>query len=86
MASYYIFAVFIPSRIFATLAATTIGVGSVGNLAGSVPLVWVVQVMGGAKRCGAWLSSVRLIAMPPSFLCVILRRSKVRRLVEFSDL
>lgn len=46
MASYYIFArVYFP-RIFATLAATTIGVGSIGNLAGSVPLVWVVQIYG----------------------------------------
>jgi hypothetical protein len=46
MASYYIFARVYSSRIFATLAATTIGVGSVGNLAGSVPLVWVVQIYG----------------------------------------
>ena len=46
MASYYIFARVYSPRIFATLAATTIGVGSIGNLAGSVPLVWVVQVYG----------------------------------------
>ena len=46
MASYYIFACVYSPRIFATLAATTIGVGSIGNLAGSVPLVWVVQIYG----------------------------------------
>ena len=46
MASYYIFARVYSPRIFATLAATTIGVGSIGNLAGSVPLVWVVQIYG----------------------------------------
>src|SRR5210317_190039 len=46
MASYYIFACVYSPRIFATLAATIIGVGSVGNLAGSVPLVWVVQSYG----------------------------------------
>ena len=46
MASYYIFARVYSPRIFATLAATIIGVGSVGNLAGSVPLVWVVQSYG----------------------------------------
>jgi MFS family permease len=46
MASYYIFARVYSPRIFATLAATTIGVGSIGNLAGSVPLVWVVHVYG----------------------------------------
>ena len=46
MASYYIFARVYSPRMFATLAATIIGVGSVGNLAGSVPLVWVVQSYG----------------------------------------
>ena len=46
MASYYIFARVYSPRIFATLAATTIGVGSIGNLAGSVPLVLVVQIYG----------------------------------------
>ena len=46
MASYYIFARTYSPKIFATLAATIIGIGSIGNLAGSVPLVWVVQSYG----------------------------------------
>ena len=46
MASYYIFARTCSPKIFATLAATIIGIGSIGNLAGSVPLVWVVQSYG----------------------------------------
>ena len=46
MASYYIVARTYSPKIFATLAATIIGIGSIGNLAGSVPLVWVVQSYG----------------------------------------
>lgn len=46
MASYYIFARTYSPKIFATLAATIIGIGSIGSLAGSVPLVWVVQSYG----------------------------------------
>jgi hypothetical protein len=56
MASYYIFARVYSPRIFATLAATIIGVGSVGNLAGSVPLglgcarLWVARNAVGLGR------------------------------------
>lgn len=46
MASYYIFARTYPPAIFATLAAVIIGVGSLGNLAGSAPLAWLVDVAG----------------------------------------
>lgn len=46
MASYYIFARTYSPTLFATLAAVIIGVGSLGNLAGSAPLGWVVEVAG----------------------------------------
>lgn len=46
MASYYIFARVYPARVFATLAAVVIGVGSLGNIAGSAPLAWAVEAFG----------------------------------------
>ena len=46
MASYYIFARMFPASMFATLGAVMIGVGSVGNLAGSAPLAWAVEAFG----------------------------------------
>jgi predicted MFS family arabinose efflux permease len=46
MAAYYIFARVYSPKVFASLAAVMIGVGSLGNLAGSVPLAWVVDVLG----------------------------------------
>lgn len=46
MASYYIFARVYPAAMFATLGAVMIGIGSVGNLAGSAPLAWAVEVYG----------------------------------------
>ena len=46
MASYYIFARMYPAAMFATLGAVMIGIGSVGNLAGSAPLAWAVDVFG----------------------------------------
>lgn len=46
MASYYIFARIYPAAIFATLAAVLIGVGSLGNIAASLPLSWVAGLLG----------------------------------------
>lgn len=46
MASYYIFARVYPAALFGTLAGATVGFGSLGNIAGSVPLAWAVQVLG----------------------------------------
>ena len=55
MAPYYIFARTRPARQFATLAATVIGVGSLGNLAGSAPLAWLVEAAG--WRSALWMLS-----------------------------
>lgn len=46
MAAYYIFARSYPAKVFGTLAGLSIGVGSFGNIAASVPLSWVVEVYG----------------------------------------
>ena len=46
MASYYIFARTLPAAAFATLAAGLVGVGSIGNVAASVPLSWAVEALG----------------------------------------
>ena len=46
MASYYIFARTYSPKVFATLASVMIGVGSIGNLAGSQPLSMLIDVVG----------------------------------------
>lgn len=46
MASYYIFARLYRPAMFATLAGVILGVGTAGNLAGSVPLAWAVEALG----------------------------------------
>ncbi|MDT8857467.1 MFS transporter [Paracoccaceae bacterium Fryx2] len=46
MASYYIFARQYSPVVFGTLAGATLGIGSLGNIAGSMPLAWAVQTFG----------------------------------------
>ncbi len=46
MASYFIIARIYPAQVFATLAAMVIGIGTIGNLAGSLPMAWAVNVFG----------------------------------------
>ena len=46
MASYFIFARQYAPAVFGTLAGAMIGVGSLGNIAGSLPLAWAVELMG----------------------------------------
>lgn len=46
MASFFVFARVYPPAMFATLGAVMIGVGSLGNLAGSVPLTMAVDLFG----------------------------------------
>ena len=46
MASYYIFARLYRPAMFATLAGVVLGIGTAGNLAGSVPLAMAVEVLG----------------------------------------
>jgi len=73
MASYFIFARMFPPAIFATLAGATIGIGSLGNLAGSLPLAWAVEALGwritmfglGAMTVVVALAVLILVKDPP---------------------
>ncbi|MFU8881283.1 MAG: MFS transporter [Rhodobacterales bacterium] len=53
MASYFIFARMYSPAMFATLGAVMIGVGSLGNLAGTVPLAWAIVALGWRETIGA---------------------------------
>lgn len=46
MASYFIFARQFSPAVFGTLAAVTLGVGTLGNVASSLPLSWAVAAFG----------------------------------------
>ena len=46
MASYFIIAQTFPARMFGTLAGVVIGVGSLGNIASSLPMAWASGVFG----------------------------------------
>ena len=52
MAAYFIFARVYPPRVFATLAGAMIGFASLGNVAGSVPLAWLVEAIGWRPAMG----------------------------------
>ena len=56
MASYYIFARNYSPKIFATLAATFLGIGSLGTLIGASPLTYFVGILG-------WRDAVELIGI-----------------------
>ncbi|MFQ6773980.1 MFS transporter [Cereibacter sphaeroides] len=61
MASYYIFARSFSPALFGTLAAAVVGIGSLGNIAGSVPLAWAVETFGWRETLMA-LAGVTLAA------------------------
>lgn len=46
MGAYYIFARTYSAAMFATLAGAIIGVGSLGNIAGALPLAWAAETFG----------------------------------------
>lgn len=46
MSTYYIFARLYAPAVFGTLAGATIGVGSFGNIAASLPLAWAAEALG----------------------------------------
>ena len=56
MASYYIFARTYSPKVFATLAATFLGIGSLGTLIGASPLTYFVGIFG-------WREAVELIGI-----------------------
>lgn len=62
MASYYIFARTQRPAIFASLAATVLGIGTLGNLAGTVPLALLVEAIGWRETLWALAVVSALIA------------------------
>ena len=69
MATYYIFARVYPVAVFATLAGVSIGIGSLGNIAGSAPLAWAVQAFGWRETM-AGMSVVTLLVAALIWLTV----------------
>ncbi|MGQ0565362.1 MAG: MFS transporter [Gemmobacter sp.] len=61
MANYYIFARMLPPAAFGTLAGVTIGIGSLGNIAASLPLSAAVEAFGWRHAVGA-MAMVTLLA------------------------
>lgn len=60
MATYYIFARTYAPAIFGTLAGAVIGIGNLGNIAGSLPLAWAVESFGWRETLVA-LAAVSLV-------------------------
>ena len=65
MASYYIFARNYSPKIFSTLAATFLGIGSLGTLIGASPLTYFVGILG-------WRDAVELIGIFTIFISLFL--------------
>ncbi|MFN3274726.1 MAG: MFS transporter [Paracoccus sp. (in: a-proteobacteria)] len=61
MGSYYIFAREYPAAAFGTLAGAVVGFGSLGNILGAAPLVWVTQAIG--WRATLWLLAALTLAV-----------------------
>lgn len=62
MASYYIFARLYPARMFGTLAGAVLGIGTLGNIAGSLPLAWAVETIGWRETMWAMCALTLAIA------------------------
>ncbi len=63
MASYYIFARVYSPQVFATLAGATIGIGSLGNIAGSRPLAVLVEAAGWRETLWGLAAVTLLVAL-----------------------
>lgn len=62
MANYYIFARQFSARVFGSLAGLVIGVGSLGNIASSLPLAFAVEMMGWRGTLWALAATSLLLA------------------------
>lgn len=70
MSAYYIFARVYPAAIFATLAASTIGIGSIGNIASSYPLTWLIGEIGW-REAMVWIAGVTFVVA--ALLAIVIR-------------
>lgn len=69
MASYYIFARLFAPAVFGTLAGAMIGVGSLGNIAASLPLSMAVEAMG--WRAAVWALAAATAAVALAVLALV---------------
>lgn len=69
MGSYYIFARNYPAAIFGTLAGTVVGFGSLGNILGAAPLVWVIGALG--WRMTLWALAGVTLAVAAAILAFV---------------
>ncbi|GIT92604.1 MFS transporter [Jannaschia pagri] len=74
MASYYIFARVFSAAVFATLAGALIGVGSLGNIAASLPLSWAAEALG--WRGAMW--GLAGLTVATALACLVLVRDPER--------
>lgn len=61
VAAYYIFGRVYAPAVFATLAGATVGVGTLGNIAGALPLAWAAETFGWRASVGA-LAGLTVVA------------------------
>ncbi|MCB1329841.1 MAG: MFS transporter, partial [Maritimibacter sp.] len=69
MAAYFIIAREFAPRMFGTLAALVLGVGSLGNILGSMPLAWAAGAFG--WRATMWGLAVLTVAIAALILVVV---------------
>lgn len=69
MASFYIFGRMYPPAVFATLGGALIGVGTLGNLAGALPLAWAAESFGW-RNCVWALTALTAFTALALFACV----------------
>jgi MFS family permease len=69
MAAYFIFARSYPPHLFATLAGAAIGLGSLGNVAGSIPLAWLVGAVG--WRAALWGVAAATLVVAAAILALV---------------
>lgn len=69
MASYFIIAREFPARMFGTLAGVVIGVGSLGNIASSLPMAWASAAFG--WRATMWGLAGLTLAIALTILVVV---------------
>lgn len=69
MGAYYIFGRVYPAAIFATLAGATVGVGTLGNIAGALPLAWAAEAFG--WRATVWALAGVTLATGAAILALV---------------
>lgn len=63
MAAYFLFARVWPAAMFGTLAGAMIGVGSLGNIAGTAPLAWLAEAAGWRETLAGLAALTLLVAV-----------------------